>query len=106
MEKNSDKLDFSSEAGNFSYAENYAFDAGVGINEETVRYISRVKNEDEWLTKFRLDALKIFREKENPTHWATQRLDELDFSKIRYYLAKDKKNSRTWDDVPDDVKQT
>ena len=106
MEKNSDKLDFSSEAGNFSYAENYAFDAGVGISEDTVRYISRVKNEDEWLTKFRLEALKIFNEKENPTHWATSRLNELDFSKIRYYLAKDKKNSRSWDDVPDDVKKT
>ena len=106
MEKNSDKLDFSSEAGNFSYAENYAFDAGVGISEDTVRYISRVKNEDEWLTKFRLEALKIFSEKENPTHWATSRLNELDFSKIRYYLAKDKKNSRSWDDVPDDVKKT
>ena len=106
MEKNSESLNFSSEAGNFSYAENYAFDAGVGLNEETIRYISKVKNEDAWLAEFRLKALKIFSEKENPTHWATSRLNELDFSKIRYYLAKDKKNSRTWDDVPDDVKKT
>lgn len=106
MSKKPENLDFSSEAGNFSYAEDYAFDAGVGLNEQTVRYISKVKDEDEWLTQFRLDALKIFNEKENPTHWATERLNELDFSKIRYYLAKDKKNRRSWDEVPEDVKKT
>lgn len=106
MSKKPENLDFSSEAGNFSYAEDYAFDAGVGLNEQTVRYISKVKGEDEWLTQFRLDALKIFNEKENPTHWATERLNELDFSKIRYYLAKDKKNRRSWDEVPEDVKKT
>lgn len=106
MSKKPENLDFSSEAGNFSYAEDYAFDAGVGLSEQTVRYISKVKGEDEWLTQFRLDALKIFNEKENPTHWATERLNELDFSKIRYYLAKDKKNQRSWDEVPEDVKKT
>lgn len=106
MSKKPENLDFSSEAGNFSYAEDYAFDAGVGLSEQTVRYISKVKGEDEWLTQFRLDALKIFNEKENPTHWATERLNELDFSKIRYYLAKDKKNRRSWDEVPEDVKKT
>lgn len=106
MSKKPENLDFSSEAGNFSYAEDYAFDAGVGLSEQTVRYISKVKGEDEWLTQFRLDALKIFNEKENPTHWATERLNELDFSKIRYYLAKDKKNRRSWDEVPEDVKMT
>lgn len=106
MSQKPENLDFSSEAGNFSYAEDYAFDAGVGLNEQTVRYISKVKGEDEWLTQFRLDALRIFNEKENPTHWATERLNELDFSKIRYYLAKDKKNRRSWDEVPEDVKKT
>lgn len=106
MSKKPENLDFSSEVGNFSYAEDYAFDAGVGLSEQTVRYISKVKGEDEWLTQFRLDALKIFNEKENPTHWATERLNELDFSKIRYYLAKDKKNRRSWDEVPEDVKKT
>lgn len=106
MSKKPENLDFSSEAGNFSYAEDYAFDAGVGLSEQTVRYISKVKGEDEWLTQFRLEALKIFNEKENPTHWATERLNELDFSKIRYYLAKDKKNRRSWDEVPEDVKKT
>ena len=29
--------------GNFSYKEDYAYDAGVGLTEETVEYISKVK---------------------------------------------------------------
>lgn len=93
-------------AGDFSFAEDYAYDAGVGLSEETVRYISKVKGEDEWVLNFRLKALKKFFEKQNPTNWATKRLDELDFSKIRYYLAKGAKKGRTWEEVPDDVKQT
>lgn len=93
-------------AGDFSFAEDYAYDAGVGLSEETVRYISKVKGEDDWVLNFRLKALKKFFEKQNPTNWATKRLDELDFSKIRYYLAKGAKKGRTWEEVPDDVKQT
>lgn len=93
-------------SGDFSYAEDYAFDAGVGLNEEVVKYISNIKNEDDWILDFRLRALKVFFEKENPTHWATKRLDELDFSKIRFYLAKGEKKKRSWDEVPDDVKRT
>ncbi|MBO6103330.1 MAG: Fe-S cluster assembly protein SufB, partial [Opitutales bacterium] len=85
---------------------NYAYNAGVGITEDTVRYISRAKGEEAWLENFRLAALKKFGEMPLPTNWATDRLKELDFSKIRYYLAKDKKNSRSWDDVPQDVKET
>ena len=93
-------------AGDFSYAEDYAYDAGVGLNEDTIRYISKVKGEDDWILNFRLEALKEFFKKDNPTHWATERLNELDFSKIRYYLAKGARKTRSWDEVPDDVKKT
>lgn len=93
-------------AGNFSFAEDYAYDAGVGLNEDTVKYISKVKGEDDWVLNFRLNALKKFFEKENPTNWATKRLEELDFSKIRYYLAKGAKKGRSWEEVPEDVKKT
>jgi Fe-S cluster assembly protein SufB len=41
-----------------------------------------------------------------PTHWATKDLENIHFDKIRYYLAKGQKPSRTWEEVPDDVKQT
>ncbi len=93
-------------AGDFSYAEDYAYDAGVGLTAETVRYISSIKKEDDWILNFRLEALEQFFKMENPTHWATKRLDELDFSKIRYYLAKGAKKTRSWEEVPEDVKKT
>ena len=48
------------EKGNFSFPEDYTYDAGTGLNEETVAYISKVKNEAEWVKEFRLKALEIF----------------------------------------------
>ena len=106
MDKQSQALNLDRSAGDFKYAEDYAFDAGVGLNADVIRYISQVKGEDEWILNFRLEALKTFEKMQNPTHWATKRLDELDFSKIRYYLAKGAQKKRTWDEVPDDVKHT
>ncbi len=99
-------IDIDREVGNFKYKEDYSFDAGTGLNEQTIHYISDVKNEDEWVRNFRLKALKIFESKPTPTHWASKDLENIDFSKIRYYLAKGQQPSRSWDDVPDDVKET
>ena len=99
-------LNLDRDVGNFSFAEDYAYNAGVGLNEEVVRYISKVKGEDEWILDFRLKALKAFEKMENPTHWAPKKLDELDFSKIRYYLAKGARKTRSWEEVPEDVKKT
>ena len=106
MENPEQSLNLDRSAGDFKYAEDYAYNAGVGLNEDVIRYISSVKGEDEWILNFRLEALKTFEKMENPTHWASKRLDELDFSKIRYYLAKGTQKRRSWDEVPDDVKQT
>ena len=106
MQQGQDTFDVDHSAGDFKYAEDYAYDAGVGLNEDVVRYISKVKGEDEWVLNFRLSALKAFEKMPNPTHWAPKKLDELDFSKIRYYLAKSQQKKRSWDEVPDDVKQT
>ena len=92
------------EKGNFHYDTDYSFDAGVGLSEDVIRYISEVKNEDPWVLDFRLKALKTFEKKPMPTHWATEDLKNINFDVIRYYLAKGQKPSRTWDEVPDDVK--
>lgn len=92
--------------GNFHYPENYAYDAGVGLDEKTIDYICSVKGDPDWIREFRLNALNVFRSKPTPTHWATRDLENIDYSKIRYYLAKDKMPKRSWDEVPEDVKQT
>ena len=94
------------EKGNFSFPEDYTYDAGTGLNKETVAYISKVKNEAEWVKEFRLKALEIFNKKPMPTHWASKDLENIVFENIRYYLSKGQKPSRTWDEVPDDVKET
>ena len=94
------------QTGDFAYDIKYDYDAGSGLTENTVRYISAVKNEAPWLLDFRLAALKTFLAKPLPVHWATRDLENIDFSKIRYYLAKGRKPKRTWDEVPDDIKKT
>ena len=51
------------EKGNFHYNTDYEFDAGIGLSEDVVRYISGVKKEDSWLQDFRLKALQTFEKK-------------------------------------------
>ena len=99
-------IDIDREKGNFSYDTEYDFDAGIGLNEGVVNYIADVKGEDDWVRAFRLKALEVFNSKPLPTNWATKDLENIDFDKFRYYLSKGQKPSRTWDDVPDDVKET
>jgi Fe-S cluster assembly protein SufB len=100
------QIDIDRDKGNFRYETDYQYDAGVGLREEVVQYISEVKGEDEWVRDYRLKALGTFSRKPMPTHWATKDLENIHFDKIRYYLAKGQKPSRTWEEVPDDVKQT
>ena len=92
--------------GNFSYPEEYEYDAGYGLTEETLDFISNAKGEADWIREFRKKALKVFQEKPMPTHWASKDLENIIFKDIRYYLAKGQKPTRSWDEVPDDVKET
>ena len=102
----SNQIDIDREKGNFHFDTDYAYDAGVGLSEEVVKYISGVKEEEPWLLDFRLKALGAFEGKPLPTHWASKDLENINFDQIRYYLSKGQKPSRTWEEVPDDVKNT
>jgi Fe-S cluster assembly protein SufB len=99
-------IDLDFEKGNFHYDTEYDFDAGTGLSEATIDYISGVKGEESWVRDFRMKALQTFLEKPMPLHWATGDLSNIHFDKIRYYLSKGQTPSRNWDDVPDDIKQT
>ncbi|MCB1091540.1 MAG: Fe-S cluster assembly protein SufB, partial [Verrucomicrobiae bacterium] len=84
----------------------YQFDAGYGLSEQVIDYISDAKQEADWVRDFRKRALKVFRDKPMPTHWASKDLENIKFDDIRYYLAKGGRPTRSWDEVPDDVKET
>ena len=103
---NTPELDIKTDIGDFVYPEKHKYDAGIGLSEATIDYMSDVKEEPDWIREFRMKALKTFRDKPLPTNWASKDLEAIDFDKIRYYLAGDQKPSRTWDEVPDDVKET
>ena len=94
------------DAGDFTYPEDYEHDAGYGLTSKTIDYISDIKKEADWVRKFRHKALKVFNNKPMPTHWASQDLENIVFDNIRYYLSKGQKPTRSWDEVPDDVKET
>src|SRR5436309_212123 len=84
--------------------EKFVFKAKRGLNPEVVKEISWMKNEPEWMTAFRLKALKIWDKKEMPT-WGAD-LSTIDFQNIYYYLKSTEKQGKTWDDVPADIKNT
>lgn len=92
--------------GDFSYDMTYAYDAGVGLNEQTIDYICDVKEDPEWIREFRKDGLRKFLEKPLPTHWASKDLESIDFNKIRYYLSQGTQSKRTWEEVPEEMKRT
>ena len=96
-------IDLDFEKGNFHYDTEYDYDAGTGLSEATIDYISGVKEEDSWVRDFRIKGLRTFTDKPMPTHWATRDLDNIDFNKIRYSF-KGQTPSRTWEEVPEDVK--
>ena len=58
------QLDIDRTAGNFSYPEQHAFDAGTGLSHATIDYISDVKNDADWVREFRKHGLKTFLEKQ------------------------------------------
>ena len=99
-------LDIDREIGNFTYDVKPYRDAGVGLSADTVNFISDVKDDPAWVRDFRLKALQTFFDKPMPTSWATKDLEAIDFNKIRYYISAQEKTTRSWDDVPEDIKRT
>ncbi|HIG89910.1 MAG TPA: Fe-S cluster assembly protein SufB [Flavobacteriaceae bacterium] len=58
----------------------------VGLNEEVVIAISKKKEEPSWMTDWRLDAFKIWKQMKEP-NWANVKYKKPDFQKISYYSA-------------------
>lgn len=89
----------------FRLAEDYAFRSEKGLNRRVVEQISYYKNEPEWMLKFRLRALEIAEKKGRPK-WGPD-LSRLNFDDIYFYIRpQDKKGTNSWDDVPEEVRET
>ena len=75
-----------------------------GLSADVVREISRQKDEPEWMLEFRLESLRQFERKPMPT-WGAD-LSRIDFDDIYYYIRPQDRQARSWEDVPDDIKNT
>ncbi|HEU4812259.1 MAG TPA: Fe-S cluster assembly protein SufB, partial [Nocardioides sp.] len=75
-----------------------------GLSEEVVRDISAKKSEPQWMLDLRLKGLKLFHRKPMPT-WGSD-LSTIDFENIKYFVRSSEKQATTWDDLPEDIKNT
>ncbi len=74
-----------------------------GLNEEVIIAISKKKNEPQWMTEWRLDAYRIWKNMEEPD-WANVNYPKPDFQAISYYSApKPKKQLDSLDEVDDEL---
>ena len=76
----------------------------VGLNEDIVKEISRLKNEPEWMLEFRLKALRSFKAMPLPKFGPD--LSYLDFDSYTYFTRPSKKEVQNWDEVPETIKNT
>jgi len=75
-----------------------------GLSKDTVIEISKLKDEPQWMLDFRLRSYEIFMKKPMPT-WGGD-LSTIDFQNIYYYMRATEKVEKSWDDVPEKVKNT
>jgi len=75
-----------------------------GLTEDTVREISKLKGEPEWMLEFRLKALKSFKAMPLPKFGPD--LSFIDYDSFTYFTRTAKKESQDWDEVPETIKNT
>ena len=62
--------------------------APKGLNDDIVRFISKKKNEPQWLLDWRLNAFNMWKKRDNDMpRWANLKYDNIDFQDIHYFAA-------------------
>jgi len=64
-----------------------------------------MKNEPDWMRKFRLRSLDAYERRPMP-NWGGAALHDIDFDNIFYYLKPSEGQSKSWADVPSEIKNT
>ncbi|ASN04842.1 Fe-S cluster assembly protein SufB [Virgibacillus necropolis] len=75
-----------------------------GLTPNVVKEISKIKDEPQWMLDYRLKALEQFYKMPMP-QWGGD-LSELNFDEIIYYVKPSERQGKTWDEVPEEIKQT
>jgi Fe-S cluster assembly protein SufB len=79
----------------------------MGLTEETVRLISRKKNEPQFMLDFRLKAYRHWLKMEEPHWWANLKYNPIDYQALSYYSApKPKKKLTSMDEVDPELRRT
>jgi Fe-S cluster assembly protein SufB len=97
------QLDFDYKFG-FAMPERSSHKTKVGLDEGIVAEISSIKQEPDWMREFRLKSYETFAKKPMP-EWGAN-LSDIDFDAITYYLKATDRQSRSWDDLPPEIKET
>jgi Fe-S cluster assembly protein SufB len=84
----------------------YSYVSEKGLDAKTVRGISEMKGEPEWMTEIRLQAYEHFVQRPMPDWGGTELLNQIDFDDIYYYVRATDRTERDWDDVPPEIKDT
>jgi Fe-S cluster assembly protein SufB len=88
----------------FKDPETFVFKSRKGLNREIVEQISQMKNEPQWMLDFRLKALEHYWKRPMPT-WGGD-ISNLDLDNIYFYVKPTDQEEKSWDDVPDTIKET
>ena len=107
---NSDKNNIIDEVTQGEYKYGFVTDiememAPMGLNEDTIRYISKKKNEPEFLLEFRLKAFRHWKTMKMP-RWAHLKIPEINFQNIIYYAAPKKKELESINEVDPELLET
>jgi Fe-S cluster assembly protein SufB len=84
--------------------DDYALVSSPGLDSQVIELISENKQEPEWMKQKRLEAYDLWQKMTLPK-WCPD-LSAIDYDQIHYYLRPIKENSRSWQDIPDDIKTT
>jgi len=76
-----------------------------GLNHDIVRKISNIKEEPEWLLKWRLHAFDQWLKMSEP-EWANVKMEPIDYQSISYYSSPRKKTAESLDDVDPEILET
>ncbi|MFT4038923.1 MAG: Fe-S cluster assembly protein SufB [Thermomicrobiales bacterium] len=88
----------------FRDEEDYVFKSERGLNEQIVKDISKMKGEPQWMLDFRLKSLDHYEKRPMP-NWGAD-LSGIKFDDIFYYIRPAENIGRTWDEVPEYIKNT